>query len=262
MKNILKTICDKSRSELERAKAELPFGRLCEIALSRSGRASFRAALTPKCGTPAIIAEMKKASPSRGLIRENFNPRELCVSLEKSGASALSVLTEKNYFLGNLEYLRDASELVNIPLLRKDFIFDKYQIAEARACGASAVLLIAKMLSSEEYRELSAFAKYMGLDVLSEAHDESELDMLIENGADIIGINCRNLESFRLDFSAAERLLKKIPRGIVKVAESGVDGRDILLRAYEAGADAALIGTLLMSDESPSAALEKLLARL
>ena len=205
---------------------------------------------------------MKKASPSAGLIRADFEPSKLCVELESAGASALSVLTERNYFLGSLEFLRDAASRVKIPLLRKDFIFDEYQIAEAKAAGASAVLLIAKMLEKPDFKRLFDFAKSLSLDVLAEAHDETEIEAALDCGADIVGVNCRNLRTFGLDFSVSERLLKTLPDGVVKVAESGVDSRETLLRARDAGADAALVGTALMKAQSPSAALEKLLGAL
>ncbi len=259
MSDILETICERSRAELEAQKAAVPFGGMLERAKAAPQRASFKSALRRKNGNPAIIAEMKKASPSAGVIRADFRPSELCVALENAGASALSVLTERNYFLGAAEYLEDASTRVKIPLLRKDFIYDRYQIAQARAIGASAVLLIAKMLSAERFGELFAFAKSLGLDVLAEAHDERELEMVLENGADIAGVNCRNLRTFGLDFSTTERLLKLVPDGVVKVAESGVNSRDTLLRAADAGADAALVGTLLMAADSPADELEKLL---
>ncbi len=252
MSDILETICERSRAELEAQKAAVPFGEMLERAKAAPKRASFKAALRRKNGNPAIIAEMKKASPSAGIIRADFRPSELCVALEGAGASALSVLTERNYFLGAAEYLEDASTRVKIPLLRKDFIYDRYQIAQARA-------MIAKMLSAERFGELFAFAKSLGLDVLAEAHDERELEMVLENGADIAGVNCRNLRTFGLDFSTTERLLKLVPDGVVKVAESGVNSRETLLRAADAGADAALVGTLLMAADSPADELEKLL---
>lgn len=259
MSDILETICERSRAELEAQKAAVPFGGMLERAKAAPQRASFKSALRRKNGNPAIIAEIKKASPSAGVIRADFRPSELCVALENAGASALSVLTERNYFLGAAEYLEDASTRVKIPLLRKDFIYDQYQIAQARAIGASAVLLIAKMLSAERFGELFAFAKSLGLDVLAEAHDERELEMVLENGADIAGVNCRNLRTFGLDFSTTERLLKLVPDGVVKVAESGVNSRETLLRAADAGVDAALVGTLLMAADSPADELEKLL---
>ena len=259
MSDILETICERSRAELEAQKAAVPFGEMLERAKAAPKRASFKAALRRKNGNPAIIAEMKKASPSAGIIRADFRPSELCVALEGAGASALSVLTERNYFLGSTKYLEDAAKRVGIPLLRKDFIYDRYQIAQARAIGASSVLLIAKMLSPERFSELFAFAKSLELDVLAEAHDERELETVLENGADIAGVNCRNLRTFGLDFSTAERLLKLIPDGVVKVAESGVNSRETLLRAADAGADAALVGTLLMAADSPADELEKLL---
>jgi len=262
--SILDKICDLKRSELEVSKAARPFGKMLELACAAAERprASFKSALKKSAdGNPAIIAELKKASPSMGLIRADFNFETLACELEGAGAAALSVLTEKNYFQGSLEYLEKVSQKVKIPLLRKDFIFDEYQICEAAASGASAVLLIAKMLSAAEFARLSAFAKSLGLDVLSEAHDESEIEMLLSEGADIVGVNCRDLRNFKTDFEVSERLLKKIPDGCVRVCESAINSRALLLRAADAGADAALIGTALMSQKSVGKELEKLLGR-
>ena len=249
MSDILETIRDASRADLDAAKKRLPFAELLSAAEKTPRAASFKNALLARGGNPAVIAEMKKASPSAGLIRADFEPSKLCVELESAGASALSVLTERNYFLGSLEFLRDAATRVKIPLLRKDFIFDEYQIAEAKAAGASAVLLF-------------DFAKSLSLDVLAEAHDEAEIEAALDCGADIVGVNCRNLRTFGLDFSVSERLLKTLPDCVVKVAESGVDSRETLLRARGAGADAALVGTALMKEQSPSEALKKLLGAL
>lgn len=262
MSDILETIRDASRADLDAAKKRLPFAELLSTAEKTPRAASFKNALRARGGNPAVIAEMKKASPSAGLIRADFEPSKLCVELESAGASALSVLTERNYFLGSLEFLRDAATRVKIPLLRKDFIFDEYQIAEAKAAGASAVLLIAKMLKKPDFKRLFDFAKSLSLDVLAEAHDEAEIEAALDCGADIVGVNCRNLRTFGLDFSVSERLLKTLPDGVVKVAESGVDSRETLLRARGAGADAALVGTALMKEQSPSEALKKLLGAL
>ncbi len=256
--SILDEICEKSRAELERAKNETPFDALLSKLDSANPRAPFKAALK-KSGEIAVIAELKKASPSRGLIRENFDYLNLARELQGAGAAALSVLTEKNYFLGDIEYLRNVSMVVGVPLLRKDFIFDKYQICQAKLFGASAVLLIARMLSESEFSELFSFAKKIGLDVLAEAHNLEEIKMLAGCGADIIGVNCRNLADFSTNFSAGELLISGIPDGVVKVYESAIDSPETLSRAKNAGADAALIGSALMESQNPSLKLKELL---
>jgi len=262
MSTVLDQICEKKRVELEALKADVSFAEMCSRASCAEARASFKAALMYGAENPSVIAELKKASPSAGLIRANFLPLQLAKNLAESGAAALSVLTEKNYFQGCIGYLRDVAKIVGIPLLRKDFIFDPYQIAEAKANGASAVLLIAAMLEKPKFAELYAFAKSMSLDVLSEAHDAREIEMLSDCGADIIGVNCRNLKNFSTDFDAASQLLKLIPEGTVKVAESAINSREKLLRAREAGADAVLVGTALMSKKEPAEELKKLLGKI
>ena len=199
--SILDKICAQKFEELESEKRTIGFGELYSMAMDSPARAPFAAALKRSTdGTPAVIAELKKASPSAGLIRADFRPGELAKSLAGAGAAALSVLTEKNFFMGSAENLKIAADAVSIPILRKDFIFDKYQICQAKVWGASAVLLIAAMLSRAEFEELFGFAESLGLDALCEAHTEDEISMLASAGAKIIGVNCRNLKNFETDF--------------------------------------------------------------
>ena len=258
--SILHIIKRRSMEKLESRAAGADLEKLAELALSRVQPASFKEALRGGDRFPAVIAELKKASPSEGLIREDFDVSKLAKSLELGGAAALSVLTEENYFLGSLENISVARAATKIPLLRKDFIYCKYQICEAAIFGASAVLLIAKMLDRQNFCELFTFAKRLNLDVLAEAHDADEIKMLSDCGADIIGVNCRNLENFHTDFSLIERLLGNIPHGIVKVAESAMSDSESLGRARRAGADAALVGTALMRAQNPREKLERMLA--
>jgi indole-3-glycerol phosphate synthase len=207
----------------------------------------------------AVIAELKKASPSKGLIRADFQPAALASSLEAAGASALSVLTDEEFFQGSLTYLRQASEATHLPCLRKDFIVDRSQILEARAHRADAVLLIVAALEQAELRALADEARRHELDILCEAHTEQELRCSLDAGCDLIGINSRDLRTFHVDLATAFRLVEKIPAGCVRVAESGIQsGADIAgLRA--AGYDAFLIGESLMRAENPAEALKKLL---
>ena len=193
--------------------------------------------------------------------KNNRAPRALGESLAESGAAALSVLTERNFFLGSPANLEIAARSVEIPLLRKDFIFDKYQICQAKVWGASAVLLIAAMLGREELAELRAFAESLGLDALCEAHTEAEVGAVVSSGAKIVGINCRDLKSFRTDFDGAAHLLGLVPENCLRVCESAVDSRAALLKAGGFGADAALVGTELMRSPSPAGRLAELLGR-
>src|SRR5271157_2016949 len=207
----------------------------------------------------AVIAELKKASPSKGLIRPDFRPSELARELERAGAAALSVLTDEQFFLGSLDYLRQASSSSSLPCLRKDFIVDEFQIVEARANRADAILLIVAALDQKELVALAAAARAQGLDVLCEAHDEEELRRALDAGCDLIGINSRNLRTFEVDLETAFRLVEKIPAGCVRVAESGIQSGADLARLRSAGYEAFLIGEWLMKAEHPGAALAKLM---
>jgi len=221
----------------------------------------FRQALATKSYTGvAVIAELKKASPSRGLIRASFDPERLAKELENAGAAALSVLTDEEFFHGSLENLRYASASASLPCLRKDFIVDEFQLLEARAHGADAILLIAAVLAQADLIALAKKAKSMGLDVLCEAHDEQELRRALDAGCDLIGVNNRNLRTFKVDPQTSFRLADMIPKEVLAIAESGIEnGADIaLLRA--AGYQAFLIGESLMKADSPGEGLKILLA--
>ncbi len=207
----------------------------------------------------AVIAELKKASPSKGLIRADFRPAELARELERSGAAALSVLTDEPFFQGSLDYLREASSSCSIPCLRKDFIVDEFQILEGRANGADAILLIVAALSQKELESLAASARTQGLDVLCEAHDDAELERALDAGCDLIGINSRNLRTFEVDLQTALQLAKKMPSSCVRVAESGIQSAADLTSLRAAGYEAFLIGESLMKTEKPGEALAKLL---
>lgn len=209
---------------------------------------------------PAIIAELKKASPSKGLIRSDFRPSELARELEEAGAAALSVLTDAEFFQGSLENLRIASESGGLPCLRKDFIVDAFQVLEARANRADAILLIVAALTDSELRKLVVAAQAQGLDVLCEAHDEDELQRALDAGCMLVGVNARNLKTFDVDLARLFELAEKFPTGVVAVAESGIrSGSDIVdLRA--AGYHAFLVGETLMRADRPGEALKSLLA--
>ena len=207
----------------------------------------------------AVIAELKKASPSRGLIRKDFNPGALAAELALGGAAALSVLTEEQYFLGSLENLQAASEACELPCLRKDFIVDELQLLEARANRADAVLLIVAALSDAELPLLVRRAGEHSLDVLCEVHDEEELRRALDAGCETIGVNNRNLSTFQVDLRTAFRLASLIPGGIMRIAESGIKCGADIARLRGAGYHAFLIGEALMETQSPGEALRSLL---
>ncbi len=231
----------------QRAEQHVPRG--FRRALERKSRASV-----------AVIAELKKASPSKGLIRAEFCVEELARELEAAGAVALSVLTNEEFFQGSLENLRLVSTAVKVPCLRKDFIVDELQLLEARANSADAVLLIVAALTNAELNRLALGAGLHGLDVLCEVHDEEELQRALDSGCDLIGVNTRNLRTFEVDSETAFRLVERIPKNVVRVAESGIGSGEDIARLRAAGYHAFLIGESLMRAQSPGATLRALVA--
>jgi indole-3-glycerol phosphate synthase len=205
-----------------------------------------------------IIAEVKKASPSKGIIREDFDPILIAQQYTNGGADALSILTEPHFFQGDKEYLGMVRRYTPLPLLRKDFIVDKYQILEALAFGADFILLIAMALSRKELKELYEYALHLGLEVLVEVHNKRDLVKAIFAGATIIGINHRNLESFEMDMTLSERLIPLIPNGKIIVAESGINDHDTVVELSKVGADAFLVGEHFMRQDNITEAIEKL----
>ncbi|MBR2187674.1 MAG: indole-3-glycerol phosphate synthase TrpC [Lachnospiraceae bacterium] len=205
-----------------------------------------------------FICEVKKASPSKGLIAESFPYTEIAKDYEKGGADCISVLTEPRWFLGDDRYLKEISSLVKIPCLRKDFVVDEYMIYEAKLLGASAVLLICAVLSEERVKEYLGLCDELGLSALVEAHDEREVEAAIRAGAGIIGVNNRNLKDFSVDRENSIRLRKMIPEDIVFVSESGVKSRQDVTELESMGADAVLVGESLMRAEDRIAKLKEL----
>jgi indole-3-glycerol phosphate synthase len=205
-----------------------------------------------------VVAEVKRRSPSAGVIRDDLEPGERAVLYAEHGAAAISVLTDGPHFGGSVADLRLAASKVTVPVLRKDFILDELQIVEARAAGAAAVLLIVRALSPERLRSLLTSARSAGLDALVEVHTEAELTRALEAGADIVGVNSRDLDTFRIDVASAWKLLATVPGEVVAVAESGMHARADVERAAAAGADAALIGTALSAAADPARLLREL----
>lgn len=260
--DILQTIVAHKRAEVAAAKAKFPLGRLQDrLALVEDQPRGFIRALRTmhESGGTAIIAEVKKGSPSKGVIRQDFDPLAIAETYQQHGATCLSVLTDEKFFLGHLSYLGLIREQVGLPLLRKDFICDPYQIVEARAFGADAVLLIAAMLELQQLRDFAAQARELQLDVLLEIHDEAELELALQTDCELIGVNNRSLRSFVTDLGTTERLRPLIPAERLVVAESGINGRADVERLLAAGAGAFLVGESLMREADIGAKLEALL---
>jgi len=205
-----------------------------------------------------IIAEVKKASPSKGVIREDFDPLAIAQAYERGGANAISVLTEPHFFQGSLDYLAGIRRYVGVPLLRKDFIVSKYQILEALVYGADFILLIAKALSRSDLKELLNYSRHLGMEPLVEIHDKTDLTKAIFAGADIIGINHRNLETFEMDMELCHKLVPLIPNGKIIVAESGIYEHGQLEDMRKVGVDAFLVGESFMRQDDVEGAIRKL----
>lgn len=237
------------RDEIQRLR---PRGdELRKTALQRNDFRSFRAALE-KPDDLALIAEVKKASPSAGVIVEAFDPVQIAMNYARAGAEAISVLTDEQFFQGHLDYLTDIRKAVQVPLLRKDFILDEVQIVEAAAAGADAILLIVAALDDEQLKRLLDVAATYQLDALVEVHTLRELDRALETDAQIIGINNRNLATFEVDLSVTEEISEQVPSGIVLVSESGIRTADDIARVKACGVNAVLIGEALMRAQGAS----------
>jgi indole-3-glycerol phosphate synthase len=230
-----------------------------QAAYEHRPRGFLRALQTRAATGPAIIAELKKASPSKGLLRPHLAVEDIAREYAQAGATALSILTEPDFFQGSLENLRTASAAVELPCLQKDFIVEEFQLVEARAHGADAVLLLAPVLSDSALACLNGKARALGLDVLCEVHDESQLQRALAAGCDLIGVNNRDLRTFKVDLETAIRLSSQIPSGVMKVAESGIHTAEDLRRLQAAGYSAFLIGESFMRAPSPGEALAELL---
>ncbi len=258
----LQRIVEKTRADLAARRERVPVAELERRAAEHTPRGFARALREKAAAGPAVIAELKKASPSKGLIRADFEPAALARELAEAGAAALSVLTDEPFFQGslrNLELASDATESTAIPCLRKDFMVDAYQIAEARAHRADAILLIAAALSDAELERLTQAAHAWELDVLCEVHTAEELTRVKGLGCDAYGVNNRDLRSFEVRLETSLALADELPRGAVKVAESGIHTAADLMRLRAAGFHAFLIGESLMRQASPGAALGELL---
>jgi len=245
------------REEVEHRKKILPLAQLRKRIAQQKPPLNFALALKGK--RMGLIAEVKQASPSRGILSKNFNPVELATSYAQGGANAISVLTEVNYFKGSIDYLAAIRKAVELPLLRKDFIFDPYQVYESRAYGADALLLIVAILNQEQLQGLLSLSHSLGLKCLVEVHNKTEVERALLSRAEIIGINNRDLNTFIVDLTTTERLRPLIPRDRIVVSESGIKDRSDMKKMREWDVDAVLIGESLLSAPDITAKMKELM---
>jgi len=254
---VLSTIIAARRRRIQEVRASVPLASLRQIAEARSDFRDFAGALSGE--VLSVIAEIKKASPSRGLLRPDFRPLEIANSYQQAGASALSVLTEEEFFQGSLHHLKAVRGSVRLPILRKDFIVDEYQVYESAAAGADALLLIVAALKDKDLKEFLALSQRLRVAALVEVHTVEELERTIAAGAQIIGVNNRNLSTLEVSLETSFRLREKIPPACLAVSESGIKSVEHLEKLAKAGFNAVLIGEHLMLADKPGEELSRLL---
>ncbi len=259
MGNVLEEICSKTAAHVAKQKAAIPMDAVKSNAANAPPARGFINALMRCNDRPALIAEIKKASPSKGLIRADFNPPLIARAYEQGGATCLSVLTDAPYFQGDDAYLRQAREACSLPVLRKDFMIDPYQIYESRALGADCILLIMAALSDERASELHSLAKDLGMDVLVETHNQEEVVRAQLLNPEMIGVNARNLKTLAVDIQTSHDLAPKIQTTPIRVAESGITDNASINALQASGYNAFLVGESLMRQDNITHATEKLL---
>jgi len=242
---LLSKIINEKRKQVEAARIRMPESKLKELASKIYLKSSFKRNIA-RAHHINLIAELKKASPTRGIIRGDFNPIKIALTYQANGASALSVLTDERFFEGSLDTLKELKGKVTLPLLRKDFIIDEYQIYESLYYGADAILLIANILREDELTNFYKLSKELGMDVLVEVHSEEDLEKALKSGASIIGINNRDLTNFRVDITTTQRLIRLIPDNRIKVSESGIKTYEDVMFLKSLGINAVLIGEAFM----------------
>ncbi|HCR85811.1 MAG TPA: indole-3-glycerol phosphate synthase TrpC [Alphaproteobacteria bacterium] len=262
MSDILKNICDDRLAFLEQEKAKIGFSEIRKLAeaINRSHKVFASAIkLKNRYNKPALIAEVKKASPSRGIIRADFNPVEIALSYENAGAACISVLTEEKYFSGSDEYLKEIRQHVSLPILRKDFILDEYQIYQSKILGADCILLIVAALDLDKMKYLEQVAIANNLDVLVEVHDEYELEDALQLETELIGVNNRNLKTLEITLDTSRRLATQIPKDKISVCESGIYKNSEIKEMMKFGYSAFLVGESLMRNDNIEQATKELL---
>lgn len=260
MSNVLDKICADKRDHIDLQKRQMPLDKLKELVKKVPPTRSFINSLKDyKEHRVGLIAEVKKASPSKGIIRHNFDPVKIAVTYQANNATCLSILTDQPYFQGSDDYLIAVREAVGLPLLRKDFMVDEYQIYESRFLGADCILLIMACLSDAQAREFYDLATSLGMDVLVEVHDEKELHRALRLTPRMVGVNNRNLKTLNVDLQTGLDLVKQIPEDVLKVAESGIYKNEHIQAFLEAGYDAFLVGESLMREDDIGQAVRDLI---
>ncbi|MCL2321792.1 MAG: indole-3-glycerol phosphate synthase TrpC [Oscillospiraceae bacterium] len=255
--NILQEIVKSTEERIEEKKKAIPCAKIIELAQEKS-LSGFPFEKMLNADDISFICEIKKASPSKGIIAQDFPYTDIAKQYEEAGAAAISVLTEPEYFKGSDEYLKEIASIVSIPILRKDFIVDSYMIYESKVLGASAILLICSILSQNIISEYIAIAHSLGLSVLVETHNEDEIHMALSSGARIIGVNNRNLETFEVDIDLSSSLRKLVPEGILFVSESGIKSNEDIVKLRKAGVNAVLIGETIMRSSDKKLEISRL----
>jgi len=255
---ILSKIINEKRKKIEKSRAKMPLAKIKEMAAKVYLKSSFKRNIA-RPHHINLIAELKKATPQKGIIRGNFDPTMIALTYQANGASALSVLTDERFFEGRLKTLKDLKRRVTLPLLRKDFIIDEYQIYESLCYGADAILLMAQILTEEELSNFYKLSKDLGMDVLMEVHNEEDLEKALKTGASIIGINNRDLTTFRVDLATTQRLVRHIPDSKVKVSESGIKTYENVMFLKSLGINAVLIGEAFMEADDIAAKMREIM---
>lgn len=262
MSDILNKILATKQEEISKASAEKSLQQIHEEALAQENPRDFVGSLIEKndADLPAVIAEIKKASPSKGVIREHFNPAEIAISYEKAGAACLSVLTDEQYFQGSADYLKQARAACSLPVLRKDFMIDPYQVVEARAMGADCILLIAAALELKQMQLLEDVSHELGMAVLVEVHNGEELDLALQLETPLVGINNRNLRTFDVTLQTTIDLLEKLPDDRFVITESGIFTSEDVALMREHNVNGFLVGEAFMRQDDPGAEFKKVFA--
>lgn len=255
---MLSRIIEEKEREIDEAKAAKPLDELAAEAKNVYVRSAFKKNIS-RPHHINLIAEIKKASPSKGILRGDFNPAKIAVTYQANGAQAISVLTDARFFEGRLEYIKKIKENISLPVLRKDFIIDEYQIYESVVAGADAILLISDLLTLDELKRFHALASSLNLDVLTEVHSEEDISKALAAGVDIIGINNRDLHTFKVDIGVTQRLIRLIPQNKIKVSESGIKSYEDVMFLKSMGLNAVLIGEAFMEADDIGAKMRDII---